>query len=396
MIDKIKQSASKQEDFLNRISTTKSEFDFAPVYDKKETRQSLLEISTNSSMLREEQPLNLEIEKFSHEFEETSKPNTNIDNDFKASVTKNFSPKIYDMTNLEQQNQLQTSIININQEIRDNHYEKNSHTTESIIKSFNLLESFKTTETSSSPKKSNSYFLSTKKLNDLKNKLYQNENNLNLSNNWNNLSNNNISQNDNYTTISDNNPSNQNIFKYNRESSYKQMLNRVREKSQEQAKRTENVIPIRKAEENKVRFKITPNCTNKFLVSSNENDFQIISNYSSRFVERFQEKSLNDSYLTKTHFENEDEQLIFILNTNSSKKSDLSSLRKKQELKESSIDLKSEFYEENLFDLIEEIESKDRIRKENQQIESHPTNTEISFNQQIDYEIDKKYIHTLI
>ena len=124
------------------------------------------------------------------------------------------------------------------------------------------------------------------------------------------------------------------------------------------------------------------------LVSTMANNFQIVSCDSSKF-----EKYLDDldkTKLAKNKIEFEDEQLISILNTNSGCKNDFSTLRKKQELKESSLDVKSAFYEDNLFNLIDEIESKENSTQINNICDSLKDNGK-NENFKFDYEIDKRY-----
>jgi len=229
--------------------------------------------------------------------------------------------------------------------------------------------------------KSSSNILSTKKLQELRSKLFKSDNF--------DKSQTSFKMNTENFVVRENN------FKP-KESTYKEMLNRVREKSHEQASQIQNVDKDTNLDKKifKAKNKHNKNHIDLNFVYSNAQSFQIVSNDPFRYDDKLENqfKSSNKSRNDTKKIDNEDEHLITILNTNNFSKCDFGSLRKIQELNKSSIDHRSDFYEENLFDLIEEMESKERIsvNKSISRLENFH-DCRKNENLTIDFELDKRY-----
>lgn len=216
------------------------------------------------------------------------------------------------------------------------------------------------------------------------------------------------------------------------------MLNRVREKSQEEAirrknlkdekyniyksdhdstdsdsrKKRENLIKREKNNEllistNITNLEITPNSHHYSNHNHNEYSNQIKNKSNSGIYAMSALNSLismplhtNNINSNRQMLEEEDEQLISILNSNSNRNM-ITSQRKQCDLKDSTVDAKADFYDDNLFDLIEqmeEMESKDKffiqkkeILNNQEKVNKKQLKQEEKINMFLDYDIHKEY-----
>jgi hypothetical protein len=177
------------------------------------------------------------------------------------------------------------------------------------------------------------------------------------------------------------------------------MLNRVREKSQEQAirrKKSQEEKNNSDSDSDKKKILKSSHTKNELLISTNINSLEIkpISqiNYENQMIKTAMSplnslRSLNNHRLK---FEEEDEQLISILNSNCNKNL-ITSQRKQCDLKDSTIDAKADFYDDNLFDLIDDMESKEEFFKQKKEIQiKNEKKPDLNLKMNIDYAIHKE------
>jgi hypothetical protein len=163
----------------------------------------------------------------------------------------------------------------------------------------------------------------------------------------------------------------------NKNSLYKEMLSKVREKSKEQAlKRSEisneEYNPRTQKKDNfKKQQLLSPsrsNYSNLGLMSSQYQELQVSSNINNLEIMSTRNKNKDSFQFIKNpphnqkDFEDEDN-LISILNSSGQNLKHIINNRSKVPLKESNIEVKSNFYDENLFDLIDDMEREEKFQK---------------------------------
>lgn len=175
-----------------------------------------------------------------------------------------------------------------------------------------------------------------------------------------------------------------NIYNKNtRQVNYREMLNRAREKSQEQTvvqdQSSDDEIENKFVKSNE-KLKIS-----NLTISNNINNIEIKSHLKPNYESNnsYNKKIQNNLNKNKPKFEEDDEQLISILNSSNINFSQLN--KKKCDLKQSTIDAKADFYNDNLFDLIDEIEGRDK-NKITSNFNFSKNNNEININLQVEKE----------
>lgn len=393
LFETLKKTAQNQEDYFTKCSNTITE-------------TSSNNISASVSMLREEKPLMLDCKPTPIDNETSLCKNaySPINNDqisYKNDIatdyiSQNNNDNFSGGHNFYNENMLQTSILNINDEIKENINNHNLFSERSFESSEDMF--------AIQPLKNNSNYitsgtiLSAKKLQNLREKIEQSkkkEIRESRQEGFNNFLNSKSASSISSTSYKNN--------------KYKEMLNRAREKSQEQANydtktKTNNHYYNYDSDEEVPNKKPTKFDLSKNDLAISKNNFEIKSLNKSRSKGLISPKSQNNSqncfsmnsyphpYIQKINrqFDEDDEQLISILNCNSHKKDLVSSLRNKVDLKESTIDVKADFYEDNLFDLIDEIENKDHFYKQKQNFKKIENTNSALTNLKINYEIEKE------
>lgn len=294
MYDTLKQTAESQDKYLSKISKVEDKI-----------------CDSENSLLKEEQPKVLDFEPTSRE-------------------SKVFSP--IDVKSLD--NRLQTSILNINEEIKGGAANQQNLFSESKTDN-NLSGSFESNlneEMLDTNSANDCPFISNKKLSDLRDRIAA-ERSLTRSD---------------FKKRSNN-------FDSSKSFKYKNMLNKVREKSRERINNkssTVDYVEVPSAvepEKYKLNESLNSSCRNELKIS-NANYLEISSaNSSNNKFSLVSEKT--------GRLDNDDELFISYLNSDKSSKF-ISSMRKKNNLKENVLTDRNEFYGDNLCDLIEEIESK--------------------------------------
>ena len=115
MLDSVKKSVIKQESLLSKFNNNPD--DDSPT-ERKDTKQSIFDISTTSSMLREEQPLKLYMQTLSNSYQPYIVE--------ESIVTENICDRGY-IPNKIEDNKLRNSILDINDDFRfcDNQLQNN-------------------------------------------------------------------------------------------------------------------------------------------------------------------------------------------------------------------------------------------------------------------------------
>jgi len=141
--------------------------------------------------------------------------------------------------------------------------------------------------------------------------------------------------------------------------SYKQILNRVRERSKEHAlDNSKSFMDSPKTSPENKNFIFTRNIQN--LEFKPKSPLVKLANIGSVL------KLENE----KIKFDEEDENMISILNSNNRNFDLMTSKGSQNYLKESTIEGKAEFYDDNLFDLIEDIENNHKIKLDSNIVEN--------------------------
>jgi len=165
---------------------------------------------------------------------------------------------------------------------------------------------------------------------------------------------------------------------------YREMLNRAREKSQEhihnQMESSDEDKENKKSDKNNLRL--------SNLTIDNINNIEIKSHIKPRneptIINNNCKKSQNYLHKNRFNFEEDDEQLISILNSSSIDFYQFN--KKKSDLKQSTIDAKADFYSDNLFNLIDEIERPDRNKVTSNFNFDNNNNNQININLQVEKE----------
>jgi hypothetical protein len=177
----------------------------------------------------------------------------------------------------------------------------------------------------------------------------------------------------------------------NIKSKYKDLLGRVREKSQEQALQINEINNYNDnfvKENNKSGYKsgkliyshsvVSMNSPRELKISNNINSFEITTKPSYNI----NSNSKNNRLL----YDNDDELLISILNSKNSKLDSIMR-RNNDKLNDQTLDAKIDFYDDNLFDLIDEIEKKEDYYNKGKLL----SNSQLSQTKMnIDYEIERE------